>query len=244
MSACPDILRDAPESFRGPSGYAATRDRVEHYFDRTATRTWERLTSDAPVSRIRQTVRAGRDDMRALMLSRLPQDLSGMRVLDAGCGAGQMTAELAARGAEVVATDISPSLIEIARTRLAPDLRDRVTFVAGDMLDPALGNFDHVLAMDSLIYYRAGTIASALASLLPRTNGRIIFTVAPRTPLLMAMWYAGRLFPRGDRSPTMVPHSQARLRRAAAAVGIPRGPYLIGRVASGFYISQALEVRT
>jgi magnesium-protoporphyrin O-methyltransferase len=30
---------------------ARTRDRVETYFDRTATRTWERLTSDAPVSR-------------------------------------------------------------------------------------------------------------------------------------------------------------------------------------------------
>ena len=49
---------------------------------------WERLTSDAPVSRIRQTVREGRDRMRALMLSRLPEDLRGARVLDAGCGAG------------------------------------------------------------------------------------------------------------------------------------------------------------
>ncbi|MEM6375843.1 MAG: magnesium protoporphyrin IX methyltransferase, partial [Pseudomonadota bacterium] len=36
--------------------YDRTRARVEDYFDRTATRTWERLTSDAPVSRIRQTV--------------------------------------------------------------------------------------------------------------------------------------------------------------------------------------------
>ena len=78
--------------------YAATRDRVENYFDRTATKAWERLTSDAPVSRIRQTVREGRDRMRALMLSRLPEDLRGARVLDAGCGTGAMAAELAARG--------------------------------------------------------------------------------------------------------------------------------------------------
>ena len=69
--------------------YGATRARVEDYFDRTATRTWERLTSDAPVSRIRQTVREGRDRMRAPMLSRLPADLTGARVLDAGCGAGR-----------------------------------------------------------------------------------------------------------------------------------------------------------
>ena len=54
------------------SDYLATRDRVEHYFDRSATKVWERLTSDAPVSRIRQTVREGRDRMRATMLSRLP----------------------------------------------------------------------------------------------------------------------------------------------------------------------------
>ena len=106
--------------------YGRTRDRVEDYFDRTATRTWEALTSDAPVSRVRQTVREGRDTMRALMLSRLPDDLRGARVLDAGCGAGQMTAELAARGADVVAVDISPSLIGIARARLGPDLARRV----------------------------------------------------------------------------------------------------------------------
>ena len=35
------------------SSYVQTRTRVETYFDQTATRTWERLTSDAPVSRVR-----------------------------------------------------------------------------------------------------------------------------------------------------------------------------------------------
>jgi magnesium-protoporphyrin O-methyltransferase len=47
--------------------YEATRLQVETYFDRTATKTWERLTSDAPVSGIRATVRAGRDEMRELL---------------------------------------------------------------------------------------------------------------------------------------------------------------------------------
>ncbi|NNE52060.1 MAG: methyltransferase, partial [Sulfitobacter sp.] len=79
--------------------YEVTRDRVEHYFDRTATRTWERLTSDAPVSGIRATVRAGRDRMRDLLLNQLPTDLRGVRILDAGCGTGALAVELAARGA-------------------------------------------------------------------------------------------------------------------------------------------------
>ena len=48
--------------------YSATLSRVEHYFDRSATKVWERLTSDAPVSGIRETVRRGRDRMRAAML--------------------------------------------------------------------------------------------------------------------------------------------------------------------------------
>ena len=66
--------------------YLQTRSRVETYFDRTAAHTWARLTSDAPVGRIRATVRAGRERMRGLLLSWLPDDLSGLRLLDAGCG--------------------------------------------------------------------------------------------------------------------------------------------------------------
>jgi len=217
--------------------YATTRDRVETYFDRTATKAWERLTSDAPVSRIRQTVREGRDRMRALMLSRLPEDLRGARVLDAGCGTGMMTEELARRGATVVAADISPKLVQIAHDRLAPALRPQVSFHAGDMTDPALGEFDAVLAMDSLIYYNAEDIGRTLKALGSR-SGQVVFTVAPRTTLLMAMWHAGKLFPRNDRSPVMIPHGLKDLTRAT-------GPGLakIDRVARGFYISDCMEYR-
>ncbi|WP_167647513.1 magnesium protoporphyrin IX methyltransferase [Mameliella alba] len=222
--------------------YEATRSRVETYFDTTATRTWERLTSDAPVSRIRETVRRGRDAMRTQILSRLPGDLRGTRVLDAGCGTGQMTAELAARGAEVVAVDISPALVGIARDRLPIDLRGQVHFTSGDMLDPALGRFDHVTAMDSLIYYAESDIAQALQGLARRTEGRLVFTVAPRTPLLMAMWRMGQLFPRADRSPVMVPHAPARLSRALGRAGAPGRLAVLERVSVGFYISQAMEL--
>ncbi|MDE3238334.1 MAG: magnesium protoporphyrin IX methyltransferase [Paracoccaceae bacterium] len=223
--------------------YSSTRDRLEAYFDQTATQTWERLTSDAPVSRIRQTVREGRDRMRALMLSRLPADLNGARVLDAGCGAGQTSVELAARGAEVVAVDIAPNLLEVAARRTPAALAPRITFRPGDMLDEGLGRFDYVIAMDSLIHYRAPDIADALLRLGHRTSGAIVFTLAPRTPLLRLMHLTGKAFPRANRSPAIVPHRA----EAIAAALAPRAPDWalapVGRVACGFYISQAMELR-
>lgn len=217
--------------------YEATRNRVETYFDGTATRTWERLTSDAPVSGIRATVRAGRDRMRDVILNQLPADLTGKRVLDAGCGTGALAFELAERGAEVIGLDISPQLVGIARNRTPHHLHHKLTFRAGDMLEDTHGTFDHIVAMDSLIYYSADDIANILKGLAPRLRGKMIFTVAPRTPLLMLMWRVGKLFPRSDRSPTMVPHSPARLASAINA-GTLRD---VDRVHSGFYISNALE---
>ena len=218
--------------------YVATRSSVEQYFDRTATKTWERLTSDAPVSGIRATVRAGRDRMRALMLCELPADLSGKHVLDAGCGTGAIACELARRGAQVTAVDISPSLIDIARKRMPRHLSDRISWRAGDMCGGD-DSYDHILAMDSLIYYSAADIADVLGRMAPRLRGRFVFTVAPRTPLLMAMWRLGRLFPRSDRAPTMVPHTAIALERALASGRIAT----VGRVKSGFYISQAMVFR-
>lgn len=218
--------------------YSTTRARVEDYFDRSATKVWERLTSDAPVSRIRQTVREGRDRMRAIMLGRLPHDLCGARVLDAGCGTGAMTEALAKRGAEVVAVDISPQLINIAEDRLPVTYRPQVTFHAGDMTDDRLGRFDFIMAMDSLIYYRAPDIGGILSRLGKRTGQAIVFTVAPRTPFLMTFWGMGQLFPRADRSPTMIPHSFPHLRRHAGD-SLKR----IERVSRGFYISECMEYR-
>jgi len=225
----------APKS----DGYVQTRQRVETYFDRTATRTWEQLTSDAPVSGIRATVRAGRDRMRDVILDQLPADLTGKRILDAGCGTGALAFEMAARGADVTGVDISPQLVDIARKRTPNNLHHKLTFRAGDMLNERLGTFDHVVAMDSMIYYSATDIAAILEGLAPRLRNTMIFTVAPRTPLLMAMWRIGKLFPRSDRSPTMIPHSPARIANVLKT-GKLRD---VERVTSGFYISNALEFR-
>src|SRR4051794_18889003 len=101
------------------AAYLLRRGQLEQYFDRTAAHAWARLTADGPVSRIRATVRAGRDRMRSTLLGWLPADLRGQRVLDAGCGTGALAVEAARRGAEVVAIDLSPTLVDLARERTA-----------------------------------------------------------------------------------------------------------------------------
>lgn len=191
--------------------YEQRRGEIAHYFDRTAVAAWEKLTSDAPVGRIRASVRAGRDQMRATIVSWLGEDLTGKRVLDAGCGTGALAVEAARRGAEVVAIDLSPTLVDLARERIPADVADRVTFKSGDMLGKELGTFDHVVAMDSIIHYQIEDAIDALSQLADRTSGSIIFTFAPRTPLLAAMISIGRLLPKSDRAPWLQPMAEKRI---------------------------------
>jgi magnesium-protoporphyrin O-methyltransferase len=164
--------------------YQQRRGELEVYFDRTAVKAWEAITSTAPVSGVRSIVRAGRDKTRSTMLSWLPADLTGARLLDAGCGTGALAVEAARRGANVTAIDLSANLVDVARERAGSvEGAGSLRFLSGDMLDPELGAFDHVVAMDSLIHYPAEEIIIALARLAPRTKRSIVFTVAPRTPL-------------------------------------------------------------
>lgn len=225
--------------------YAARRGQLLTYFDRTAAEAWSRLTSDAPVGRIRATVRAGRDQMRGTLLDWLPADLHGRRVLDAGCGTGAFAIEAARRGAEVVAIDLSPTLVDLARQRAPRDLgAGSVEFLVGDMVDPALGRFDHVVAMDSLIHYVAGDVVRAVTGLADRADRSVLFTFAPRTAPLAVMHAVGRLFPRSDRAPAIEPVAVAALHRhLAGAPGLAAWrPARTSRIATGFYTSQALEL--
>jgi magnesium-protoporphyrin O-methyltransferase len=240
------------------SAYTRQRALVEHYFDRTAAQTWARLTSDAPVSKIRATVRAGRDQMRELIMSWLPQDMTGWRVLDAGCGTGSLACLAAQRGAQVLAIDLSATLLKIAAERLpnhirllderyafnAPDQRAGVCFMSGDLLDERLGTFDAVVSMDCLIHYSLADTEKVLACLAQRTRKTIIFTFAPSNPFLEAFRAVGKFFPQGDRSPAIKPVVEQRLRKTIQDNSVTNTWALARtkRVKSGFYTSQALEV--
>lgn len=226
-------------------GYDERRGELQTYFDRTAVDAWARLTSTAPVSKIRATVRAGRNQMRSAVLGWLPDDLTSRRILDAGCGTGAFSVEAAQRGARVLAIDLSPTLVELARQRLpAQRWSGGIEFRVGDMLDPGLGEFDHVVAMDSLIHYRLSDVLRLVSGFAARTRQSIIVTFAPKTPSLALMWTVGRLFPRKNRAPAIEPIAECVLRRQLALEPALK-QWRVGRtqrIASGFYTSQALEL--
>jgi trans-aconitate 2-methyltransferase len=99
----------------------------------------------------------------------------GERILDAGCGTGQLTAEIARRGAQVVGLDKSPDMLAEAR-RNFPDLR----FVLGDAASFAFSEapfdqgFDAVFSNAALHWVKnaEGAVASVARALRP--GGRFI----------------------------------------------------------------------
>lgn len=88
----------------------------------------------------------------------------GNRVLDAGCGTGRVTVELARRGIEVVGVDADPAMLAAARAK-APTLR----WVDADLAEPlelAGGSFDLVLlAGNVMIFLEPGTEGRVLDNL-------------------------------------------------------------------------------
>jgi magnesium-protoporphyrin O-methyltransferase len=183
--------------------YIRRTGEIEHYFDRTALDAWKRLTGDQPVSGIRATVRKGREEMRGTLASWLPADLTGWRILDAGCGSGVLSFELIARGAEVVGIDLSAQMIAHARQRAHEieaahgRFKGSVTFHSGDMLDPRHGHFDAVVAMDVLIHYRPADAVRVLHTLAERTSRQMIFSLPARA-------CCGRCWPRARFSRVVI----------------------------------------
>jgi SAM-dependent methyltransferase len=106
-------------------------------------------------------------------------DVTGQRVLDAGCGAGAHAAALVERGARVTGIDSSAGLLAIAVQRLA-HRADRAEFRRADLRDPLPfddGSFDVVLA--SLVLHYLPEWAPTLAEFhrVLRAGGRLVASV-------------------------------------------------------------------
>ncbi len=97
------------------------------------------------------------------------------RVLDLCCGTGLMTAELVARGYDVVGVDASPAMLALARTRLGPD----VPLIEAWLPDlPVPGGFDAAVStLDGLNYLTGDDLATTFAATarMLRPGGWMVF---------------------------------------------------------------------
>lgn len=112
---------------------------------------------------------------RPATLSLLP-DVDGRRVLDAGCGPGAYAEWLVARGAEVVAVDASPRMLELARERVG----DAVAFHLADLSRPLAflddASFDLVVSPLVIDYVEDWSVPLGEFHRLLRPGGRLVFS--------------------------------------------------------------------
>lgn len=139
------------------------------------------------------------------------------RVLDVGCGPGNLTRRLP-EAVEVVGLDLSPDMVELAR-----QLRPRGTWRVHSYHDPVpddLGTFDAALAVGCLDYCRDlpgvfGHLARAL-----REGGRALLTVCERRAGLAGHDEPRRLFKVRERTLEVFFYSFLETAQALQAAGL------------------------
>lgn len=106
----------------------------------------------------------------------LAGDVTGRRILDAGCGAGPLSAALRDRGADVTGIDASAGMLALARRRLGEDADLRVADL-GDPLPFDDDAFDDVVASLVLHYLEDWGPTLAEVRRVLRPGGRLIASV-------------------------------------------------------------------
>jgi SAM-dependent methyltransferase len=105
-----------------PDNQAEHTRQTREAYDRLAA-VWSSTTDEGPFNGLLE-----RPALRALV----PGGLRGAAVLDAGCGSGAQAQWLLEQGADVVAVDLSPLMIEEAERRCA----GRGRFLVADLTEP------------------------------------------------------------------------------------------------------------
>ena len=106
----------------------------------------------------------------------LAGDVSGRRILDAGCGSGPLAAALHAKGATVSGFDVSAAMVDLARQRLGDDADLHVADLAAPLPFPD-AEFDDVVASLVLHYLEDWTGPLSELRRVLKPGGRLMVVV-------------------------------------------------------------------
>ena len=125
-------------------------------------------------------------------------------VLDVGCGAGLLSEALAKEGAKVVAMDLAPELIKVAKLhRLESGISVDYRLQSVESLAvEAPGSFDAVTCMEMLEHVPDPSAIIAACATLLKPGGQLFLSTLNRTPAAFALAivgaeYVARLLPKG-----------------------------------------------
>jgi SAM-dependent methyltransferase len=152
-----------------------------------AARTYDADFTDTPLAR----------ELRARVWDRLDTFISpGERVLELACGTGEDARHLGSRGVQVLATDQSPAMLDVARAKTAGlplrcELLDLLALPSGEaaLAGPFDGVFSNFGGLNVLADY--GPLADWLRPRV-REGGRVLFVVMGRWCAWEIAWHLVR----------------------------------------------------
>jgi 2-polyprenyl-3-methyl-5-hydroxy-6-metoxy-1,4-benzoquinol methylase len=123
------------------------------------------------------------EDSRLIAPYLLVKSKRGLRILDIGCGRGELCYALAQKGADVTGIDYSEEAIEIARKTFTRDnIQGSLSFICGDAATfPLEGTFDVIIATDFLEHVETSVLKRILKKCGEKLSldGRLILHTAP-----------------------------------------------------------------
>ena len=171
-------------------------------FDALADRWWDPRGPMAPLHAMNPLRCGWVAERLARRLGRQGEDLSGLRVLDVGCGAGLASEALARRGASVTGIDAAGAALEAARAHAARSGLE-IDYRAARP-EELTGEWDAVVSLEVIEHVAPEERPAFLGALarLTRPGGAVFLSTLNRTPraFLMAKLgaeYVLRLLPRG-----------------------------------------------
>lgn len=148
--------------------------------------------------------------------------LNGARVADIGCGGGILSEALARSGAEVIAIDATPELIQVARQHVGQEGLG-VCYEIGtveSLLGARTAYFDAVICMELIEHVPDADALIKDCARLVKPNGLLVISTLNRTPKsylfgIAAAEYVLGLLPRGthDYAKFLKPSEVARIAR-------------------------------